>query len=445
MRSDSPGTPIEGEETGQPWGRHAHYALALLFIVSVFSIVDRYILSILLEPIKTELQVSDAAMGFLAGMAFAIFNAAAAIPLARLSDRYSRRTIIVIGLASWSVLTALQGAARNFGTLALARIGVGIGEAATAPAAHSLISDFYPPHKRATAIAVFNTGGHVGVLFGLSVGGLLYEWLGWRMTMVAVGLPGLLLAALVYKTMHEPERGSEGMRRALKQTTEAAQPADDFRAAFRALFARRSFRHMALTLPFFVMVNYVVNIWGAVFLMRVHGWSVGEVGVALGLTVGLSGTLGNLLGGYLCDRAGARDVRYYLWLPAGAAALVIPLYLCFAFWPGPVGALVFLACAIFLISSHISPIYAMAQGVASPRRRATASAIIHVMSAMLAAGIGPFMVGWLNDQLVPLYGDTAIRYSLCLVIPVILVGIYNALRAAQYLPHDIATARGDLA
>jgi len=418
------------------WGFRAHYALALLFLVSVFSIVDRYILSILLEPIKLELEVSDTAMGFLAGMAFAIFNAASAIPLARLADRYSRRTIIVLGLASWSVLTALQGFARGFTTLALARIGVGIGEAATAPAAHSLISDYYPARKRATAIAVFNTGGHAGVFIGLAAGGLLYELIGWRMTMVAVGVPGLFLALLVYRTMHEPTRGSDGNRFA-RPLENATQDRQGFQEAIGQLYALRSFRYMALTLPFFVLVNYVVNIWGAVFMIRVHEMGVGEVGVALGLAVGLSGVLGNLFGGYLCDRAGSTNVRWYLWLPAIAAALTVPSYLCFVFWPQPRGALFFLALSIFLISSHISPIYAMAQSVAAPHQRATASAIIHVVSAILAAGLGPFAIGMLNDFLEPMYGEAAIRYSLCAVLPVIGIGIFNALRAARHLPRDV--------
>lgn len=422
--------------TEQKWGRHAHYALALLFLISVVSIVDRYILAILLEPIKEDLQVSDTAMGFLAGLAFAIFNAVAAIPLARLSDRYSRRIIIVVGLAAWSVLTAMQGFAKSFTALALARIGVGIGEAATAPAAHSLISDFYPRAQRATAIAIFNTGGHVGVVVGLAGGGLLYEWLGWRMAMVAVGLPGLFLALLTWRTMKEPIRGSDGLRYP-KMVEATGDASESMFAALTTLCKKHSFKHLLFTLPFFVVTNYVINIWGAVFLIRVHGMSVGQVGVTLGLTVGISGVVGNLLGGYLCDRKGLEDLRWYLWLPAIAALLTIPMYLGFVFSSNSTTALMFLAFAVFLISSHISPIYAIVQTVSDPDKRATASATVHVMSAILAAGLGPFLIGVLNDALTPVYGSQAIRYSLCAVVPCILFGVYQAFRAAFYIRSEI--------
>jgi len=156
---------------------HAYYVLGVLFGVLTFSLIDRSILSILLESIKQDLQVSDTAMGFLTGLAFALFNAIAGISLARLADRDSRRTIIALGLAAWSILTAVQGAARAFGLLALARVGVGVGEATTGPSAHSLISDYFRPERRATAIAVYTLGGHLGVLLGLALGGWLNDLL----------------------------------------------------------------------------------------------------------------------------------------------------------------------------------------------------------------------------------------------------------------------------
>jgi predicted MFS family arabinose efflux permease len=426
------------------WRLHANYVLGLLFVVSVISILDRYIISILLEPIKQELAVSDTAMGFLTGLAFAFFNAVAAIPLARLSDRYSRRTIIAVGLAAWSVLTALQGIAKSFSVLAIARIGVGVGEATTAPAAHSLISDYFPPERRATAISIFTTGGHVGLMLGLAAGGLLYESLGWRMTLISVGLPGLLLAMVVALTVREPERGSNGQVPSLATVIESkSTPQESIISVLRYLWSKKTYRHIAIVLPLFVFTNYATNIWGAAFLIRVHGWGIAQVGVGLGLTVGISGMLGNIIGANLCDRLGARDERWHLWLPTMAAILMLPLYVCFLFWQDPMMSLMFLGGAIFLISFHISPIYALAQSLSHPRNRATASAQLHLMSAVFAAGLGPFIVGILNDFLLPQWGDIAVRYSLLVIIPAILWGSVHALVAAGSVRDDLAATKSE--
>lgn len=431
--------PNESEQLRR-WRRHANYVLVLLFIVSIVSILDRYILSILLEPIKAELGVSDAKMGFLTGLAFAFFNALAAIPLARMSDKYSRRLIIAIGLAVWSVLTALQGVAKTFTLLAAARIGVGIGEASTAPAAHSLISDYFPPERRATAISLFTTGGHIGLMLGLAGGGLLYESLGWRMTLIAVGVPGVFLAMLVALTVKEPDRGANG---ALPGTT-VLQPnpelTDSTTTVLKYLWAKQTYRNIAAVLPLFVFTNYATNIWAAAFMIRVHEWSIKEVGVGLGLTIGLSGVAGNILGANFCDRLGAKDARWYLWLPALAALTVIPLYIGFLFSTDASQALMFLGGAIFFISFHISPIYAVGQGLAHPATRATASAQLHLMSAVFAAGFGPFLIGLLNDYLQPTYGVEAVRYSLLLVIPMLCWGCIHAWRASLSIRQELTSS-----
>ncbi|NIB38966.1 MFS transporter [Pseudomaricurvus alkylphenolicus] len=425
------------------WRRHRRYVLALLFLVSVFSILDRYILSILLEPIKAELGVSDTAMGFLNGLAFAFFNAVAAIPLARMSDRHSRKWIIALGLGAWSVLTALQGVAKTFTGLAAARIGVGIGEASTSPAAHSLISDYFPPNRRATAISLFTTGGHIGLMLGLMLGGVLYGYLGWRMTLIVVGLPGLALALLFVLTVKEPPRGSEGRpwdsTSAATETTASPPP---LMQALGSLWRLRSYRHIIFVLPLFVFTNYAINIWGAVFMLRVHQWEIAQVGLWLGLTVGLCGMSGNIIGSMLCDRLGERDLRWYLWAPALAAAIMLPLYVSFLFVPDGIWALCLLGVSIFLVSFHVSPIYAMAQGLADTRTRATASAQIHLMAAVLGAGLGPFVIGWLNDLLQPFWGTQSIRYSLLLVLPSVCLGIYLAWRGSQSL-HQELRLQGD--
>ena len=183
--------------------RYARYVLAVLFAVYVCNFIDRQILAILLQPIKLDLHASDTAMGFLTGFAFALFYAVAGVPIARLADRRGRSALIAAGLAVWSAMTAASGLAQTFTQLALARIGVGVGEAAGSPPAHSLIADYFPPRRRAAAMAIYSAGVPVGVLFGYLIGGWMNEFFGWRRAFFVVGLPGLALALVVRLTVRD--------------------------------------------------------------------------------------------------------------------------------------------------------------------------------------------------------------------------------------------------
>jgi predicted MFS family arabinose efflux permease len=412
---------------------HPFYVLALLFVVLVFSVVDRYILAILVDDIKVDLQISDTAMGFVMGMAFSVVNAVAGIPLARLADQRSRTAIVAIGIGAWSILTTAQGFVRTFAALALARMGVGIGEATTGPAAHSLLSDYFPPERRATAIAVYTMGGHVGVVLGFAGGGLLNDALGWRMTMVAVGLPGLLIAGVVMATLREPVRGLSEARRADGEQI-------PFGEVFRYLYSQRTFRHMAAVLPLLVFTNYAISFWGPAFLMRVHEMTASEVGVALGLVQGIGGALGGVIGAWACDRLGRRDRRWYLWLPAVAALGSLPFLLGFVWLPDPWLAIYCVGPAVFLISVHIAPVYALGQGLARLRMRAMASALLHLGASILAAGVGPQLIGLTNDLLEPRFGEEAVRYSLMLVAFSTLLGVFHAWRASRTLLGDLEVA-----
>jgi MFS family permease len=191
---------------------YSYYVLGVLFTVYVFNFIDRQVLAILLQPIKHDLQASDTEMGLLVGFAFVVFYTFAGIPIARWADRTSRRTVIALGLAVWSAMTAASGLARSFAQLALARVGVGIGEAAGSPPAHSLLSDYFPPERRATALSIYATGVYVGAMIAFMAGGYIREHFGWRLVFLLVGLPGIPLALLVRMTVRELPRGfSEGV------------------------------------------------------------------------------------------------------------------------------------------------------------------------------------------------------------------------------------------
>lgn len=420
----------------QPASGHAYYALAAVFIVLTFSLVDRNILSILLIAIKDDFDASDSQMGFLTGMAFAVTNAIAGIPLARLADRGSRRTIIAVGLAVWSALTALQGFARSFSLLALARVGVGIGEASTGPAAHSMISDYFAPERRATAIAIYTMGGHFGVFIGYILGGWLNDMVGWRTTLIIIGLPGMLVALLVALTVREPARGQSENR----VSDEAQAPLME---VVRYLWSRPTFRHLCAAAPLLVSAFYCLNIWGPAFLIRVHGLTTSEVGVRLGPIMGIGGAVGTLLGGFICDRLGARDPRNYLRIPGISALGMIPFLVLFLFSPQTDLALFALVPMVVLAATFIAPIYTVSIGLARLRMRAMSSAMIHLIISVVGAGVTPQLIGIFNDLLSVRFGEQAVRYSLLLVALTNAWGAAHIFLAARSLPADMAIAAAD--
>jgi predicted MFS family arabinose efflux permease len=407
-----------------------------LFVVLTFSLIDRNILSILLVDIKAEFQASDTAMGFLTGLAFAVTNAIAGIPLARLADRRSRKMLITLGLAVWSVLTALQGMAQSFVVLAAARIGVGIGEAATGPASHSLISDLFSPQRRATAISVYTMGGHFGVLLGMVLGGWLNEQFGWRIALVALGLPGLAVALLFSFTLREPARGQSEAR-----TADADR--EPMAAVFAYLWSKPTYRHLMFAAPLFVAAFYALNIWGPAFLIRVHGLSVREVGVRLGPILGIGGALGTLFGGYIGDRLGARSLRWYVLVPAINGLLMVPFLIGFLIVENTDLALLCLAPMVFLGATFLAPLYTVALGLAKLRMRAMSSAILHLGISIVAAGLIPQLIGISNDLLSGRFGDEAVRISLFCLVVTNVWGATHAFLASRTIEHDFASTAAE--
>ncbi|MGH0033690.1 MAG: spinster family MFS transporter [Myxococcota bacterium] len=414
------------------------YALGILLVVYVFNFIDRQILTILLEDIKQELVLSDTALGFLTGIAFALFYTTLGIPIARWADRGTRRNIIALGLALWSGMTALSGAARSFTELAIARIGVGIGEAGCSPPAHSLLADYFPPEKRGRALSIYALGIPIGSAFGLFFGGWLAEFFGWRLALMAVGLPGLVLAVLVRWTLSEPPRGhSEG-------ASADHGAGESVGSVLRFILRLRSFLHMAFAASLHAFVGYGAAAFLPVFLIRVHGMGQGEVGTwlaAIGLT---AGALGTYLGGDVADRLGRRDPRWYLWVPGIATVLGLPFIACLYLWPDPHVALVLYSPAAVLGAMYLGPTFAMTQNLVKLRMRAVASAILLFIINLIGLGAGPQFVGYLSDRLRPVHDVESIRYALLFVV---LIGsAWSALHyafGARTLRRDLEASRED--
>jgi predicted MFS family arabinose efflux permease len=409
-----------------------NYALGVLVVVYTFNFIDRQILSILLEPIKQDLGLSDSALGMLTGFAFALFYATLGIPIARFADRSNRRNLIAWALAIWSAMTAVSGLAQNFWHLLLARIGVGVGEAGCSPPAHSMLADYFPKENRATALGIYSLGIPFGILFGFIAGGWLNEFFGWRVAFFIVGVPGLLLAILVRFTLREPPRGmAEG------RVADEEQPT--IMETFRFLWSKRSFRHMAVGGGLTAFVGYGVITWVPSFLIRSYGMSTGDVGTYLGLILGIPGGIGIALGGYLADRYGARDTRWYLWIVSVALIASMPLFFGVYLSSTAFASLMFLILPILLGNFYQATTFSQTQGLVSLRMRSVAAAVLLFILNMIGLGAGPQAVGILSDVLQPSYGDESLRYALLILSTVQIWAAYHYYQAGKSLKEDLVT------
>jgi predicted MFS family arabinose efflux permease len=429
----TPQIAVSEARAAVPSRARARYALGALMLVMMLSHVDRNVLNMLIGPIKRELAISDSAMGTLIGFGFALSHTLAGVPFARLADRRSRTAIVLGGLALWSLVTAAQGLARAFWHLLVGRVLVGLGEATTSPASHSLISDYFPPQRRATALAVFTMGGHIGMMLGYMAGGSLAEWLGWRAAFVAVGLPGLVLAGLMAATLREPARGAIEARSDLQEHS--------FREVSLYLWRRPAFRHVFMTASLSVMAVYGFNVWSPEFLMRVHGMSASEAGWLFGPATGLAGMAGTLVSGALCDRLAKGEPRWAMRISALGAAGMVPFSLGFLLSPDPRLAIGFYAVQVFLATFWMAPCYWLCQGLARLRMRAMAPAILLLGINLIGGGLGPQVVGWLNDALREAHGELGIRYSMLALSAASLWSALHAARANRSVVADLAAAR----
>jgi predicted MFS family arabinose efflux permease len=411
------------------------YTLALLTTVYVVNYVDRQILAILLEPIKHAFDLSDTQLGFLSGVAFAVFYATLGMPIAMWADRGNRRNIITLATTVFSVMTAACGFAQSFTMLMLSRIGVGCGEAGSSPPSHSIIADLYPPAKRATAMAVFALGVNIGILIGFLAGGWINQYFGWRMAFMVVGAPGLILAALVHFTLREPPRGHADGR----SVATAAHPPSIW-TAFAFMWHRRSLRHIVIGATLNSFVGYGAVAWIPAYLIRSYGMSTAEVGTALALIIGVAGGFGTFLGGYFADRLGRRDVRWNVWLIAACVGAGVPFAFAVFLAPTAAFALVAFIVPASVGSLFLGPSLAMVQGLVPLRMRTVASAILLFILNIIGLGVGPQMVGIVSDALVPRFGQESLRYAL------LIVGFVNVWAAAHFyfagrtLREDLARA-----
>jgi MFS family permease len=386
--------------------------LFALLLVYILNFLDRQIINILAEPIKGELGLSDTQLGLLAGPAFAVFYAVLGIPIARYADnaKTNRVWLISICLAVWSAMTAICGFAQNFLQLALARIGVGVGEAGCTPAAHSLIADSVPPEKRSSAIAFFGLGIPIGGLLGLIIGGVVNDQYGWRIALMLVGAPGILLAFLLPLLIRDPRRCADS---AHFNTADSPVKAKlSIKDAVGEVFASKAYLYVFIAASFTAFLSYGKGLWTISFFIRSHGLSTTEAGLAMAVALGISGIIGTWLGGKMADVFGKRDKRHILTLPAIGMAIAAPILFA-GYWAEDWRiAVALLILPTILNSAYYGPAYGCVQGLVRPEARAIAASLVVFGQNLIGLGMGPLLFGVLSDWLQPMAGDESVRWVL---------------------------------
>jgi MFS family permease len=413
---------------------YAYYVVAVLFLAYSVNVMDRSVLAVLLESIKREFVVNDKMIGLLSGLSFALFYATLGIPIAALADRTSRRSVLAACAALWSGATALCGVATNFWFLVLARIGTAVGEAGGTPPSHALISDYFPLKERGTALSLYALGVPFGAMLGSGLGGWSNQLVGWRMTFILIGIPGLLVALLVRFTVREPQRGQSDV----VATAIAKAPTPPLTQALSYLWGRRSFRHMAIACGLHSLVWYSGSQLNASFLQRSHHMTSAQAGFWLAI-FSATGAVGTLLGGFLGDRLSTRhgDRRWYMWVPGFATLAMLPFqfssYLAGSLWVVVPSFIVML----ILGSMFFGPSFALSQGLATLRTRAVSTSLTLFAQTLIGLGVGPFLAGAISDYLHPSMGNDSLRYGLAIVGVVNVWAAFHYFRGARTVREDM--------
>lgn len=410
------------------------YAMVILAIVYMFNFIDRQILAILLPQIRIEFGTSDTYLGFLSGTAFALFYVTLGVPIAQYADRCNRRNLIAVAVAIWSAMTAVSGLAANVWQLTAARIGVGIGEAGCSPPAHSMIADYFPPEKRSTAMGFYTLGISAGIMMAYLAGGWVAQNIGWRAAFFVVGIPGLLLAVIVRFTVKEPQRGASESRVASGQRASLVE-------VVRFLASRRSFIHMATAAGLSSLVGYSVVGFLPSFMVRSFQMELAQLGVWLGLILGISGGAGFFFGGYFADRLGQGSHRksfnfiaLTILLSAGLSAMMFLA-------KDSVTALLLFILPAATTNVYLAPVLSQAQSLVALRMRATTSALVLLIINVIGLAFGPLITGMLSDYLEPKFAEESMRYSLLIMSSVVLPwAVWHYFCAGKWIDADLQRA-----
>lgn len=423
--------PTESAEPGPERGtgvslRMAYYVLVLLTLVWALQFANVQIVNVVLEQIKNDFQVSDTAMGLIAGIVVTLLGSLLSMPVARLADRKGRLAIISIGVAFWSVLTTLGGFAQNVLQLVLARVGFGIGGSVSPAPGNSLVADFFPRDKLPMAMAIMSTAPCIGGLMAAWIGGIVgsSHW-GWRGAFVAVAIPGFIVAALLYFTVREPVRGIQDGKHADVREYGVGE-------TVRFFFENKTYLLVVIGFAFSGIADMALATWFVPFMQRVHRTSLLEASTFGGTLNSIAGVTGVLLGGAVIGYLGKRDDRWKIVGPGLTSLLAGPVLVVFLFAPLP-WTYVGLFFSMVLLTFRMGPILGLVQSIVRIRMRAFAAATLFMVGTIVGSSVGPLLIGVLNDVLEGRHGQFAIRYSLLCVGASSMVGAIFYIWAGRYV------------
>ena len=383
------------------------YTLIVLTALSAFNFLDQQLMSILLEPVRREFKLTDIELGLLSGLAFAALYTLLSIPAGIWAVDHSRRNLIAVAAAVWGAMTIACGMAQSFTQLALARLGVGIGEAGGLPPSQAWVSDLYKPGERASALAVLAGGVNIGAFLAFLVGGLIGQRYGWRVAFIVGGVPPLLCAILLRLTTQEAPRPSPALRASGGQGSLAL-----VRITLVRMWTDPVLRQILIAAILAMTVGYGAIAWIPSYLARSHGLNIAQAGIYLAIVIGIGGAVGSWLGGYLSDRLRTRDVRWSLWLVAIVFVVARPFAMAFYGINDTTLALVLFILPAAVGAIHIGPSVAVLHERVDAHLRPLASALFLMILTLVGLGLGPLAVGALSQIVFAQYGEDSLRYAL---------------------------------
>ena len=412
-------------------GVYEKYVLGLLTLVFTLNFVDRALVILLLQSIKEDLHLSDTQLGFLSGIAFAVFYTVLGLPVARWADRGNRATITSIAIGLWGLTVMACVLITNFSQLLAARICAAVGESGCMPPTYSLLGDYFPlPAERTRAMGTYWLANPLSGLIGFVAGGWLNQTLGWRMTFFVLGLPALLVAALVKVTVREPRQSTGAApltRRSVSGMTDV----------LRCMWRQKSSRHLCVAIVLFFTMGQGLGQWFGAFMIRTHGMSTAELGLWLGLSFGVGGMIGVLGGGYIAGRWFGSNERAQMRLTAVMVGLLLPCSAAFLLTPAKRWALIALVPWALVLNFFFGPAFALLQRLVADEMRATTVAVVMLLANLIGMGVGPQIVGVLSDGLRPSFGSDSLRYAMLSVSLVALWSAYHFWKVGGTVKEDI--------
>jgi predicted MFS family arabinose efflux permease len=418
----------------------AWFVLGMLCFVYVLNFLDRQLLSILAKPIQDDLQVTDGQLGRISGLYFALFYCLISIPVGWLADRTNRVRVLSFACALWSAATVACGFSATYPQLVAARMAVGIGEAGGVPPSYAIISDYFGPGTRGTALGLFNLGPPLGQALGVAFGASIAAAYSWRSAFVVLGAVGVVTALLVYAFVHEPERGRLDFKPSAVQSP--AEAAAGFRATIAMFFTHPVLLLVALASGATQFVTYASLNFTTLFLMREKGMTLSEIAVYYALLIGVGISAGMYVSGRLTDKFAKRGKQAYAMVPAVGLALAIPFFIGFVWAPTWQLAMLFLVGPTFFNYFYLSPAVALVQEEVRPQERVLAGALLLLVMNLIGLGLGPTYLGAASDLLRASHPTNSLQIAFYTLVPFYVIAVVMFLALARKLRRE-AVSSGD--